>query len=667
MTEDRDRVPVSSLETPSPEASVRGPRWRRLVLAGFLLGIAIMAICLAAPFFSSQTPTPARYLPTDPRLLYTGPFRNVRPEVAYVGDKTCGPCHGDISQSYRRHPMGRSLKPIADVEGTESYDATHHNPFQALRATFQIERRGQKVWHTETCADANGQLVCRFETEVNYVIGSGTRGRSYLSNRDGYLFQTAISWYAQKRVWDLSPGFSSGYLSGRPVSGACLFCHANQTRFREGSVNHYERPVFEGHAIGCERCHGPGEQHIASTDRFDIVNPKPERLSPELCDAVCEQCHLEGVQRVVRRQRGLYDFRPGLPLYEFWRVFVRPSEPGEQQRAVTHFEQMHASRCFQGRTGNDRLRCVSCHEPHRAIAAAERVTYYRSRCLACHQDNSARLPSSIRPAKEKGCSLPLTVRLHRQTDDSCIACHMPRFPAADIVHTAATDHRILRRPQPLAAKEQHPPSDSDHPLKPFHPYSPEDEAEVGRDLGMALVEMMKYHEASPELYSARAASLLTDAIRKDAEDVPAWEALGLTLLMRHRQAEALESLENALRRDANRETALAGAATLAWNLGRPQESLAYWRRVIAVNPWLPDYRRSLTQLLLHQRNWEEARSQCRDWLRLDPMSVDARRTWIELLLQQGKKTEARQEFTRLEVLAPTDRVGLRDWFNQRMR
>lgn len=649
MPEDQKPPPVSSLESPAGVPFVR--RLRLVVVVPLVIVVAV--IWWAAAFFSIRPSAPPGHFSSDPRLLYDGPYRNVRPDVAYVGDRACALCHADISRSYHRHPMARSLIPIGDAQESQWYDAAHHNPFVALGDSFQIERREERVWHCEKRLDAKGRPLYTFETEVTYAIGSGTHGRSYLSNRDGYLFQTAISWYAQKHVWDLSPGFNREALSGRPVSGECLFCHANRTHFQEGSLNHYEKPVFEGNAIGCERCHGPGEKHVQSKESLDIVNPTPKRLAPDLCDAVCEQCHLEGVERIVRRQRGLYDFRPGLPLQDFWRIFVRPSKPGAKYRAVTHVEQMRASRCYPGRLDTGRMFCVSCHDPHVAVAPEERVAYYRSRCLKCHEHT--------------GCSLPRPVRLERQADDSCIACHMPRFPAADIAHTAATDHRIPRWPSPAATEQLPSDEDENRALEPFHLYQPEDEAEVQRDLGLALLKMMQSHEMSPELNSARAEALLAGAVRRDADDVPAWEALGLTLLIRHRGVEGLAVLENVLHRDPNRETALTAAATLAWNLKRGEESLAYWRRAVAVNPWLPSYRRSLTQVLLQLRQWDEARSSCRDWLRLDPMSLESRQAWIDLLLREGKTIEAREEFTRLEALNPPNLASLRTWFNQRMR
>ena len=37
------------------------------------------------------------------------PWLNTRPGVEYVGDAVCARCHPDIAETFRRHPMGRSL------------------------------------------------------------------------------------------------------------------------------------------------------------------------------------------------------------------------------------------------------------------------------------------------------------------------------------------------------------------------------------------------------------------------------------------------------------------------------------------------------------------------------------------------------------------------------
>src|SRR5262245_18255852 len=57
----------------------------------------------------------------DPRLTYDTPFKNVRPEVQYVGSEACARCHRHIAKTYREHPMGRSLVPVADAPASERH------------------------------------------------------------------------------------------------------------------------------------------------------------------------------------------------------------------------------------------------------------------------------------------------------------------------------------------------------------------------------------------------------------------------------------------------------------------------------------------------------------------------------------------------------------------
>src|SRR5262249_2492243 len=153
------------------------------------------------------------------------------------------------------------------------------------------------------------------EWAVDFVLGSGNHGHSYLTSRGGYLFQTPISWFSEKKMWDLSPGFDPLELTGRSVLPECLFCHANRASYVVGSVNHYTEPIFDGYAIGCQRCHGPGQLHVASrqpaektTAEVDYTIVNPRHLDRSLRSAVCEQCHLQGKTRILRRGRGIYDF-----------------------------------------------------------------------------------------------------------------------------------------------------------------------------------------------------------------------------------------------------------------------------------------------------------------------------------------------------------------------
>ncbi len=609
--------------------------------------------------------------PPDPRRVYDGPYRNVRPEVAYVGDAACAVCHAEISASYRRHPMGMSLAPIADVMDQEVYDSAHHNPFEFLGSRFEVQRHGRGVRHRETRLDAAGRPVFTFDSEVHYAVGSGTRGRSYLTDRDGFLFQTPVSWFGEKKIWDGSPAFNPQLLSGRSVHGECLYCHANRIHFRAGSVNRYDPPVFSGHAIGCERCHGPGELHVHSSEALDIVNPA--KLAPALREAVCEQCHLEGAVRVPRRGRGLDDFRPGLPLEDFWAVFVYEAEAGKDRKAVTHVEQMHQSRCFQGSQGDPSpLGCISCHDPHVKVGPADQAAWYRQRCLECHSRaergaRSAEQPP-LRPprsALRAGCSLPLAARLRQQPDDSCTACHMPRFGSSDVVHVASTDHRVLRRPSPAEGPVR---SRDPSTLAFFHHSRLDGEPrERERDEGLALAHLMVKRKELVQVSGLRAVRELAAASERDPEDLEAREGLGVSLMLLQRRGEALAAFRGLLERDPEHEGARTRAAGLAGELRQWEQARADWRRAVAANPWMPDYRAQLVQVLLHLQDWEAARPEIEAWMRLDPRSIDARKTWIAVLLREGKTDAARAEFARIEALQPPEIAPLREWFARQVQ
>jgi hypothetical protein len=587
--------------------------WRRGVLAAGV-GLFLLGGLALWKRGSGTLPSSFAARPGDPRLEYAGPFQNIHPDVRYVGDAQCAGCHEDIVQTYHQHPMARSLFPLAETVQQQPLDEAHHNPFEALGRRFQVERRGERIWHRQESTGIASQTERQQNLEVHYVIGSGTRGHSYLTNRDGFLFQTPISWYSQKKLWDLSPGFRDTTLPERPIAGMCLFCHANQARIDEGTENHYEEPIFAGHGIGCERCHGPGERHIDNPGQRDprtgvdytIVNPR--HLEPALREAVCAQCHLAGEVRLLRRGRKLFDFRPGLALGQFWAIFVQPREPGQEDKAVNHVEQMHLSRCFQASAG--RLGCLSCHDPHVAVGPEQRIGHYRDRCLVCHQQH--------------GCSLPPAVRRHTQADDSCIACHMPRYGAVDIAHAAATNHRIIRQPPSAAAAGATPPP-STRSLVPFDRADGDShEVERQRDLAIAFLHLAHRDKLETLSYPLSPLPLLEQAVQYDPDDLDAWEAKGAALMLQRRFRESLAAFETVLAHAPRRERSLVQAALLTQQLQQRDASRRYWLQVVAVNPWMANYRQRLALLLAEEEAWEDCRRQCEAWLRLDPASVEAR-------------------------------------------
>jgi hypothetical protein len=555
--------------------------------------------------------------------------------------------------------MGRSLLPVAKAP-VPPVGLEYHNPFEALGSRFLAERKDGRLFQRRTRSSPDGRTAAEAVMEIDYVLGSGGHGLTFLANREGYVSQVPLSWYASKKEWGLAPGFREILLTGRPISAECFFCHANRVNYIEGSLNHYSEPAIDGYRIGCQRCHGPGELHVASRASsepaqkpdFTIVNPR--RLEPALREAVCEQCHLQGAARILCRGRDLYDFRPGLPLEAFWSVFLRSATNKAEQRSVGQVEQMYESRCFQRSQGPEQLGCISCHDPHTQARPAERVPFYRDRCLRCHE--------------KRGCSLPLSERLQKTAEDSCIDCHMPRYASADIPHATSIDHRILRHGKPVSRPDARLDRREDPPLISFYSgrtawNATEDE----RGRGLALIKLARAGTALAPRVLSDALEALERACRRDPEDLAAEEARGYALAIQNRWAEALAAFQAVLARAPETEVSILGAASTAEELGRIEVAETYWRRALAVNPWEPGYQGPLVRLLLKRSAWAEAETQCQAWIRLDPFSAEAREARIKCLLAIGNKVEARAEFKRIEALAPLNLRELQIRYEVKLR
>jgi Flp pilus assembly protein TadD len=594
-----------------------------------------------------------RGLPPSPSFV--SPFLNTRLDVEYVGSARCAECHVKEASSYSQHPMGRSVSPAR--QALPGQDRAKPE-FETAGIHYSVRRDAKEVVHRAFVVGNEGQTAIEQAAEIAFAVGSGRQGQSFLFERDGRLFQSPVSWFTQDHSWRISPGFErNNELFNRPAIEACLYCHTNAAPTEPDTINHFRLARGGLESIGCERCHGPGALHVAARmsqeaaavpDRT-IVNPR--HLEPYLRDAICEQCHLQGESRIVRRGRSPYDYRPGLPLHEFLAVFVLPPERTDSRKAVSQIEQMHQSRCFQASAG--KMGCTSCHDPHELPSARERVAWYRGRCLSCHEENS--------------CSLAPDERRRQEPADSCIVCHMPHGDSSNVAHAAITDHRVVRRPG-----QSRPAAPSERPgsfLNAFHGDLSGERDGDPRDLGLALAELIRQPIPEPQRsqIARQACSLLTPAVERAPDDVAALEGLGYALGKERRPREALAVLEKALERSPRRELALERAARVAMELGDSERSAACWQRLVEVNPYTWQSHGFLAQTLAQREQWSRAVEECRASFRLNPFETRTRMLLIDCLIRTGEKTQAQSEFETLLAANPTERERLRRWFDELTR
>ncbi len=562
-------------------------------------------------------------------------------EILFAGSAACAECHSEPTKEYQSHPMSRSLAATPNAKPVE--DMSHPQFSTVPELAYLVEKDEDHTWHHEIRFDKSRNVVYDQRVRMDYTVGSGARGRSYLTNSDGRLYQSPITWYTEGNTWGLSPGFpeKSHPRFDRKVSHACLACHAGRMNPHATDPDRFAEPAFAEEAIGCERCHGPGSSHI-SFQRMDqslrsgadpIVNP--ERFKDSRRDAVCNQCHLQGQRRVTVNGRSEFDFRPGMRLSDVWTVFLKTAGVKDGVAdAVSQVEQMYASTCFQ--KSNGELSCISCHDPHRSPSPSESRDYYRNQCLKCHTGSDPQ------------CSEDISVRMQAEAD-SCIKCHMPRFEAAD-VHSAQSDHRILRR-QPAttnattnATSLPRSKAASNELVFFEEPGVVLSQATKDRAAGIYLAE--RGYLGNDSTSAQRAVQLLTplrlasQVQQSSPTDFEVSFSLGKALIQTKRFREAMDILETLHAVQPTSEDLLDTLATTYHENGRLKLAKAHYERLMKLNPERAKYYGRYSHVAGQLGDFKTAIETAEKALILDPSLVQAHIWLAEICQQVGDEQRA---------------------------
>ena len=506
-------------------------------------------------------------------------------EPEYVGNQACGACHGEIYESYSRTAMARTSGPAARhlVEGSFRHESSG--------VEYRISVEKEKVYFSY---ERPGDPGMRGRHELQYYVGSNTRGSTFLFENEGLLYKSPINYYVQKKGWDMSPEYHPPReMELKPAPPACLFCHASRIQPpAPGTSNRYGSAPFLQDGVGCERCHGPGGEHVRGMGV--LVNPA--RLTGERRDSVCIQCHLPGEASVSRPGKTLEMYRPGDLLSEYALTFVYDNAGRGALGAISQVEALALSRCAQRSQG--RMACITCHDPHTSVPAPERVAYYRDKCLSCHGRSFA-----------DG---------HQRGSPDCIGCHMPREDSVDGGHVEVTDHRIPRRAGKTVAgpRASLPPS-----LVPFGTAKAEP-----RDLGLAYAQVALRGDARA---SQEALRLLAEALPRYPGDAEVLVRLGFLYQQLERNGPAAELYERALQMGSEAPEAATNLGVIYASKGDLKRALALWQGVFGKNPGLSEAgvnlaaglcqagetakaRETLAEVLKYQADFSRARAMLRE-------------------------------------------------------
>ena len=329
----------------------------------------------------------------------------------YAGSAACLKCHSNIAQNYlhSNHYLTSRAATAATVSGSFKPDSNTvvYNNHQKVIMEKQAVGLFQALY-------SNGKLVHRQRFDI---IFGANRAETYLSWDGPEVKQMPVSYYISLHKWANSPGgyYRDSVNFSRVIHERCFECHASNIQ----NLNSETPAIIQSDSldktslilgIDCERCHGPGAEHV----KFQTQNPTVRQakyitrfatLSRRQRIDFCSMCH-SGNSNVMTKTT--FGFNPGDTLANYtsgttthaYRDVTTIDVHGNQVKLLS------SSQCFM----SSEIECATCHSMH--DNAIKTIATYSTYCTNCHNaanHNFCKLAGKIGPA----------------ITTNCIDCHMP--------------------------------------------------------------------------------------------------------------------------------------------------------------------------------------------------------------------------------------------------
>lgn len=322
----------------------------------------------------------------------------------YVGAQVCAQCHAARVAQQAASNHARTWSPRQALDRLAGLP----QKISEGKVSHSIEKVEGRWSYLLQLSDRPAQVI-----PIHSVVGGERFGISFILEVEQIqgqrlarpaLVEGRFMLEAGSNRLKLSPGFPTvepynyelavGRVLTPQFAEKCLDCHAGPVDSGLAEAGQVDPPLPET-GVRCERCHGPGSEHVRAVAEkdSDLKIIHPGRLSVPGQMKLCGQCH-SGFRPLVR---------------------PRPDDVLIASQVIA----LTSSECYvQSRAG---LSCINCHNPHENAQASDRR--YQAVCLSCH-----------RAGQDQGAICPVN------PEAGCISCHMPVNVQHGSFHL--TDHWI---------------------------------------------------------------------------------------------------------------------------------------------------------------------------------------------------------------------------------
>ncbi len=312
----------------------------------------------------------------------------------YVGSASCEDCHSDIYTRWKKTPMANVVRDPREHPEAILPDLASGDP-----------------------------LITVTKDDIAFVYGSIWKQRYFKKVGDDYYVLPA-QWDVAHKKWKpyfvkddwWAPLYPPDNFQ-RPTGALCDGCHSVNYDIKTKAVSEWN--------VGCEKCHGPGSEHVDKATAATILCPS--RMDYVAANDTCIQCHSQGQPLQSQIDGKYYDWPVGFDLSKKLSAYWKLEEHKLGETTFTHFADgtAHKNRM----QGNDYITslmythgvtCFTCHDVHGTDYPANLRKPADSLCLDCHGANSPNGPHAP----------TLAAHTHHAADSagsSCIACHMPKI------------------------------------------------------------------------------------------------------------------------------------------------------------------------------------------------------------------------------------------------